>query len=59
MRELTRISTELRETNLAGQLFFQHVGFMATRVLREHFADTGEAAYLMQCTVPAATPQAE
>lgn len=37
---------EIRETNLDGQLFFQHCGFRAERVLRRHFES--EDAYLMR-----------
>jgi ribosomal-protein-alanine N-acetyltransferase len=44
----TRIQLHLRETNLPAQLFFRIQGFRATEVLREHFEDTGEDAYLMQ-----------
>ena len=57
MRELPRICVKLRESNLDGQLFCRNLGFLATRVLRDHFADTGEAAYLMQCTTEAPAPQ--
>ncbi len=42
-----RIALYVRETNLAGQLFFRVSGFRATDVVREHFLDTGEDAYLM------------
>jgi ribosomal-protein-alanine N-acetyltransferase len=42
-----RIALCVRETNLAAQLFFRVNGFRATEVLREHFLDTGEDAYLM------------
>ena len=42
-----RISLEVRETNLAAQLFFQNLGFVATSVLRDHYDDTTEDAYLM------------
>jgi ribosomal-protein-alanine N-acetyltransferase len=44
----TRITLEVRESNLAAQLFFQDRGFMAVRVLRSFYDDTGEDAYLMQ-----------
>lgn len=40
-----RITLEVRETNLAAQLFFRAQGFQAVRVLREHYEDTNEAAY--------------
>jgi ribosomal-protein-alanine N-acetyltransferase len=32
---------------LAGQLFFRVSGFRATEVIREHYHDSGEDAYLM------------
>ncbi|QDU91370.1 ribosomal-protein-alanine N-acetyltransferase [Pirellulimonas nuda] len=44
----TRISLEVRETNLDAQLFFRSTGFMATSVLREFYDDSPEDAYLMQ-----------
>ena len=44
----TRITLEVRETNLAAQLFFRAVGFKASRVLRSFYEDSGEDAYLLQ-----------
>ncbi len=44
----TRITLEVRETNLAAQLFFRNAGFRATSVLRGYYEDTPEDAYLMQ-----------
>jgi ribosomal-protein-alanine N-acetyltransferase len=44
----TRITLEVRETNLAAQLFFRHEGFRAVRVLRAYYEDSGEDAFLMQ-----------
>jgi ribosomal-protein-alanine N-acetyltransferase len=43
----TRIVSVVRETNLDAQLFFRVEGFRASEVLREHFEDTGEDAYVM------------
>jgi ribosomal-protein-alanine N-acetyltransferase len=43
----TRIVLNVRETNLAGQLFFRGQSFKAIEVLREHYQDTGEDAFLM------------
>ena len=43
-----RILLEIRETNLAAQLFFRETGFRAISVLREFYEDTPEDAYLMQ-----------
>jgi ribosomal-protein-alanine N-acetyltransferase len=42
----------VRETNLQAQLFFKAVKFTALRVLRDHFDDTGESAYLMRYRLP-------
>lgn len=44
----TRIALHVRETNLPGQIFYKIQGFRATSVVREHYPDTGEDAYLMQ-----------
>ena len=44
----SRISLDVRETNLHAQLFFKVLGFRAMAVVREHYADTGEDAYSMQ-----------
>lgn len=44
----TRITLEVRETNLTAQLFFRSQDFRATRVLRAYYEDTGEDAFLMQ-----------
>src|SRR5438445_10055554 len=44
----TRITLEVRETNLAAQLFFRQQGFRAVRVLRGFYEDSGEDAFLME-----------
>jgi ribosomal-protein-alanine N-acetyltransferase len=44
----SRIMLEIRETNLAAQLFFRTLGFRAVSVLRQFYEDTPEDAYLMQ-----------
>ena len=44
----TRITLEVRETNLPAQLFFRTQGFRAVRVLRSYYEDSGEDAFLMQ-----------
>ena len=44
----TKITLEVRETNLAAQLFFRAQGFLAVRVLRAYYEDSGEDAFLMQ-----------
>src|SRR6202023_1574035 len=44
----TRITLEVRETNLAAQLFFRSQNFKAVRVLRSFYEDSGEDAFVMQ-----------
>ena len=44
----TRITLEVRETNLSAQLFFRKQEFRAIRVLRAYYEDSGEDAFLMQ-----------
>jgi len=52
----SRIVLEVRETNLAAQLFFRENGFRAVSVLRAYYEDTPEDAYLMQYRYHAALP---
>jgi len=47
LQRRTRISLEVRETNLPAQLFFRDNGFRAVSVLRNYYDDTPEDAYLM------------
>lgn len=42
------IALEIRESNLEAQLLFRKLGFRATRVLRDFYEETNEAAYLFQ-----------
>jgi [ribosomal protein S18]-alanine N-acetyltransferase len=44
----TRITLEVRETNLAAQLFFHRQEFKAVRVLRAFYEDSGEDAFVME-----------
>ncbi len=44
----TRIALEVRETNLAAQLFFRENGFRAVSVLKNFYEDSPEDAYVMQ-----------
>src|SRR5882762_2867171 len=44
----TKITLEVRETNLCAQLFFRAQGFLALRVMRSYYDDSGEDAFLMQ-----------
>jgi ribosomal-protein-alanine N-acetyltransferase len=48
-----RILLEVRETNLAAQLFYRQRGFKAISVLRDFYDDTTEDAYLMQYSLEA------
>lgn len=48
LQRRTRIVLEIRETNLAAQLFFRENGFRAVAVLHNFYDDTPEDAYLMQ-----------
>ncbi len=50
----TRILLEVRETNLAAQLFFRRQGYRAVSVLRDFYEDTTEDAYMMQFRYQAA-----
>ena len=43
-----RITFEIRETNLAAQLFFRSAGFRATQILKNYYEQMQEDAYLMQ-----------
>lgn len=42
------IMLELRETNMQAQFFFQKQGFKAVSILRKHYEDSDEDAYVMQ-----------
>jgi len=42
----SRITLEVRETNLPAQLFFRATGFQAVSVLREFYEDAPEDAYV-------------
>lgn len=57
----SRILLEVRETNLAAQLFFRSQGFRAVSVLRDYYDDTTEDAYVMQyrCRESAAPSELE
>jgi [ribosomal protein S18]-alanine N-acetyltransferase len=53
----TRITLEVRETNLTAQLFFRAREFRAQRVLRAYYEDSGEDAFLMQYQLADAPPE--
>jgi ribosomal-protein-alanine N-acetyltransferase len=48
LQHRSRVMLEVRETNLAAQLFFRENGFRAVSVLHGYYHDTPEDAYLMQ-----------
>lgn len=52
------ILLEIRESNLDAQLFFKKQGFKAVCVLRRHFDDTEEDAYIMQFRLNASADEA-
>ncbi|MEZ6096699.1 MAG: ribosomal protein S18-alanine N-acetyltransferase [Pirellulaceae bacterium] len=54
----TRISLEVRETNLAAQLFFKNAGFVCVSLLKDHYDDTTEDAYVMHYNFPSANETA-
>lgn len=47
-RGRNRIMLEIRETNLAAQMFFKNLDFRAVSLLRDYYDDTVEDAYVMQ-----------
>ena len=47
------IMLEVREGNLAAQLFFKRMGFKAVLILRSHYDDTDEDAYVMRLSMHA------
>jgi ribosomal-protein-alanine N-acetyltransferase len=53
----TRITLEVRETNLPAQLFFRSQDFKAVRVLRGYYEDSGEDAFLMHYKLPGDTSE--
>lgn len=54
----SRILLEVRETNLAAQMFFSAQGFQATSVLRNFYdePDANEDAYLFEYCIHSQTP---
>lgn len=48
----SRITLEVRESNLVAQVFFRSIQFTATRVLRGYYEDTTEDAYVMEYCLP-------
>jgi ribosomal-protein-alanine N-acetyltransferase len=54
----TRITLEVRESNLAAQLFFRRAGFKAVSVLRDYYEDTTESAFVMNYALEAADSSA-
>lgn len=46
------VETEVRETNLKAQLFFQAMGFRAVSIVKGRYDDTAEDAYVMRYQLP-------
>ena len=55
----SRIVLEVRETNLAAQIFFRKLGFRAMSVLRDYYDDTTEDAYVMHYRLKSAIDASE
>lgn len=47
-----KITVELRESNLVAQLFLKALGFVATKIVKNYYEDTGEDAYFMEYRLP-------
>ena len=54
-----KITLELRESNLAAQLFLKALGFVATKVVKNYYEDTGEDAYFMEYRLPGEVVEGE
>ena len=54
-----RVVLEIRETNLAAQMFFRSLDFRAVSVLRDYYDDTVEDAYVMQYRHKSSTAEHE
>lgn len=52
----SRAILEVRETNVAAQLFFHSQGFRAVSILKDFYNDTAEDAYVMEYSVEAPKP---
>ncbi len=48
----TRISLQIRESNLPAQLYLRSLDFRAIEVVRDAYEDTGEDAYVLQYVLP-------
>ncbi len=44
----TKISLEVRETNLPALVFFRALGFLAVQTLKNHYHETNDDAYVLQ-----------
>ena len=52
----TRISLQVRESNLPAQVYFRALDFRAVEVVREAYEDTGEDGYVLQFVLPDVGP---
>jgi ribosomal-protein-alanine N-acetyltransferase len=48
---LRKVRLEVRESNVPAQLFYRRLGFRATRILKNHYRDSLEDGYRMECCV--------
>lgn len=44
----TRLTLEIRESNVAAQMFFKSQGFLATEIVRDFYDDSPEDAYVFE-----------
>lgn len=49
-----RITLEVSESNLTGQLFYRSLGFRAVEVLRDYYTESEEDGYVMEYRLPVA-----
>lgn len=54
-KERTRLDLCVRESNLDAQLFFKACGFQAVEVIRDHYEDSEDDAYLFRYQLPTAS----
>ncbi len=52
----TEIRCEVRESNLAAQRFLRESGFLATNIVRGHYDETSEDAYVFRYRLDAVVP---
>lgn len=53
----TKIVLEVRETNLSALIFFRSLGFLAVKILKNHYEEMNEDAYVLQYRLEQQTVQ--